>query len=186
MHEMFVTKQEKMHAWIANRKNDRKETTACHDETEASIKKMEPNSGVKEAVVERQEISNEEVTIHHMRACRSETAASQVATETEPDPGTMQSVEEHQEIPKEEAALMPVGGLKKWHRKRNLAAGRSQKPKGRIQANSESRRRLTVADRKMTRRAAVAWRKRNIFRKIGTQENCGPRGKFTAAGIKTI
>jgi hypothetical protein len=36
--------QEKMDASTANRKNDRKETTACHNEMEASIKKMEPNS----------------------------------------------------------------------------------------------------------------------------------------------
>jgi hypothetical protein len=49
--------------------------------------------------VERQKIPNEEVAIHSLRACRSETAASQEATKTEPDPGTMQSVEEHQEIP---------------------------------------------------------------------------------------
>jgi Spy/CpxP family protein refolding chaperone len=37
---MFRTNQEKMDAWIANRKFDRKEMTACHDEMEASIKKM--------------------------------------------------------------------------------------------------------------------------------------------------
>jgi Spy/CpxP family protein refolding chaperone len=39
MQEMFRTNQEKMDAWIASRMNDRKETTACHDEMEASIKK---------------------------------------------------------------------------------------------------------------------------------------------------
>jgi hypothetical protein len=85
----------------------------------------------------------------------------------------MQSVEEHQEIPKEEDAVMPVGGLRKRRRDRNLAAGRLQKPKGRIQASCESRRRLTIAGEKMTRCATVAWRKRNIFRKIWSEENCG-------------
>jgi hypothetical protein len=89
---------------------------------------MEPNSGEKEAVVERQEIPNEEVAIHSLRTCRSETVASQEAMETEPDIGTMQSVEEHQEIPKEEAAVMPVGRLKKRRRDRNLAAGSRQAP----------------------------------------------------------
>jgi hypothetical protein len=44
----------------------------------------------------------------------------------------MQSVEEHQEIPEEEAALMPVGGLRKWRRDWNLATGLRQKPKRRI------------------------------------------------------
>jgi hypothetical protein len=52
----------------------------------------------------------------------------------------MQSLEEHQEIPKEEAAMMPVGGLKKWCRDRNLAAGCRQKPKGRIQEEIDHRR----------------------------------------------
>jgi hypothetical protein len=36
----------------------------------------------------------------------------------------------------------------------------------------------------MSRRATVAWRKRNVFRKIGTQGMCGPRKRLTAAGIK--
>jgi hypothetical protein len=51
MQKMFGTNQEKMDTWIANRKNDRKETTACHNEMEANIKKMEPNSGENVAVV---------------------------------------------------------------------------------------------------------------------------------------
>jgi hypothetical protein len=58
---------------------------------------------------------------------------------TEPDPEMMQSIGEHQEIPKEEAAVMPVGGLRKRRRDRNLTAGCRQKPKGRIQARRESR-----------------------------------------------
>jgi hypothetical protein len=92
--------EEKMDAWITNMKDDREETTACQYEMETSLKNMEPNSGEKKAVVKRQKISNEEVAVHSLRACRSETAASQEATETEPDPGMMQSVEGHQEIPK--------------------------------------------------------------------------------------
>jgi hypothetical protein len=93
-----------MDAWIANRKNDREETTPCQYETGASIKKMEPNPGEKETAVERQEIPNEEIAVHFPRACRCETAASQEAAganteKTGPEPGMMQSVEEHQEIP---------------------------------------------------------------------------------------
>jgi hypothetical protein len=94
----------------------------------------------------------------------------------------MQSVEEHQEIHKEDAAVMPVGGLRKQHRDWNLTAGHRQKPKRRIQASCESRRRLTVAG-KMTRRATVAWCKRNIFRRIVTKENCGPWSILTASRI---
>jgi hypothetical protein len=68
---------------------------------EASIKKMEPNSGEKETVVERQKIPNEEVAIHSPRACRNETTtACHEATERDPekietDPGMMHFVAEH-------------------------------------------------------------------------------------------
>jgi hypothetical protein len=106
-----------------------------------------------------------------------------MATDTEkiqPDPRMMQSVVEHQEVPKEDATVMPVGGLRKWYRNWNLTAGRHQKPKGRIQASCESRRRLTVAGRKTTRRARVAWRRKNV-RKISTQGNCGQWIKLAAA-----
>jgi hypothetical protein len=178
--KMIAAFKGKMDARIANIKVARKMTTACQEVTGANPEKIEPNSGEEEAVVEQQEIPNEEVAVHSLTACRSETAASQEATKTEPDPGKMQSVEEHQEIPKQEAAVMPVGGLRKRRRDRNLAAGRRQKPKRRIRAS----RRLTVACRKTTRRATVAWRKRNVFRRIGTQGNCGPRKRLTAAGIK--
>jgi hypothetical protein len=57
----------------------------------------------------------------------------------------MQSVAVHQEVPKAKAAVKPVGGQRKRRGERNLVAGRSQNPKGRIQASCESRKRLTVA-----------------------------------------
>jgi hypothetical protein len=59
--------------------------------------------------------------------CQETTEAN--TEKTEPHPGTMQYMEEHQEIPKEEATVMPVRGLRKRHRDRNLATGRRQKPK---------------------------------------------------------
>jgi hypothetical protein len=117
-------------AWITDIKDASKKTMDRLPRCEGTNpEKMEPNSGEREAVMDRQEIPNEEVAVHSQRACRSETAASQEDTETKPDPGKMQSVEEHQEIPKEEAAAMPVGGLRKRRRDRNLAAGLRQKPK---------------------------------------------------------
>jgi hypothetical protein len=45
---------------------------------------------------------------------------------------------------------------------------------------------LTVAGKKMTRLATVAYHKRNISIKIGRQENCVPRKRLTAAGIRMI
>jgi hypothetical protein len=124
--------EEKIDAWIVSMKDDREETTVCQYAIVTSLKNVEPNSGEKEAIVELQKIPNEEVAIHSLRTCRSETAPSQEATETKPDLGTMQSVEEHQEIPKKEEAVMPVGGLRKRRRDRNLAWGCRQKSNGRI------------------------------------------------------
>jgi hypothetical protein len=43
---------------------------------------------------------------------------------------------------------------------------------------------LVAACRKVSRCAAVAWRRRNIFRDIRTQGNCGPRQELGAAGIR--
>jgi hypothetical protein len=166
--------QEKMDVLIANRKDDRKETS-CQETTEAHLE-CEKQTSV--------DMESEEVAIHSLKECRSEKAASQKVTETEADPGKMQSVEEHQEIPKEEAALMPVGGLRKRRRDRNLAAGCHQKPKRRIRASCESRR-LTITGKKMTRRATVARRKRNVLRRIGTQGNCEPHKEFATARIRT-
>jgi membrane protein involved in colicin uptake len=60
-----------------------KETTACHEATEADTEKIQP------------------------------------------DPGMMQSVGEHQEVLKE-ASVMPVGGLRKRRRDRNLARSRRE------------------------------------------------------------
>jgi hypothetical protein len=180
--KMIAAFKEKTDALIANIKTDRKETTACQYAMETSLKKIEPNSEEKETVVEQHDIPNEEVAVHSLRTCRSETAASQEDTEMKPDPEKMQSVEEHQKIPKEDTAVMPVGGLRKRRRDRNLAAGHRQKPKRRIRASCKSRRRLTVAGKKVTRRATVAWRKRNIFRRIVTQGNCGLRKRLVVTG----
>jgi hypothetical protein len=94
-----------------------------------------------------------------------ETTTCQEATETKPDPGMMQSIEEHQEIPKGEATVMPVGEPRKWRSVRNLAVERHKKRKERTRGKSGSRRKSAAAGRKVSRRAKVAWHKRNIARK---------------------
>jgi hypothetical protein len=54
----------------------------------------------------------------------NETTACNEAMETEPNPGMVQSIVGHLEIPKEDAAVMPVEGMRKRRRIRNLAAER--------------------------------------------------------------
>jgi hypothetical protein len=95
----------------------------------------------------------------------------------------MQSTEEHQEIPKGEAAVMPVAEARKRRRVRNLAAEHRQKRKEKTRGNRGSRRNSAAACRKLTRRAQVAWHKRNLVRRSGTQENCGPLKEFSAKGV---
>jgi hypothetical protein len=68
-----------------------------------------------------------------------------------------------------EAAVVSVGGRMRRCRDRNLAAGRLQKPKERIQASCESRKRLSVAGRKMTRCEGVVGLRRGVVRKDCTR-----------------
>jgi hypothetical protein len=93
----------------------------------------------------------------------------------------MQSVEEHQEVTKEEAAVMQVGEPRKRRRNWNLAAERRQKPKERTQGYCGSRNRVTIIDRKVSRRAAVARRRRDIFTQERTRVKRGLLEQLVAA-----
>jgi hypothetical protein len=87
----------------------------------------------------------------------------------------------NQEIPRVDAAVMPVGGMRKRCRGRNLAAECHQKPKETTQEKCGSRKRLVVARRGMTRCAKVAWQKGNVFRRKLTQGPCGSQKKKKTA-----
>jgi hypothetical protein len=117
-------------------------------------------------------------------ANRNETTAWNEGTKIEPDPRLMPSPEEHQEIPTEDTAVMLVGELRKRRRVRYLAAESLKKRKDRTRGNHGSRRKSPAACRKVSHHAKVAWRKGELFRKSGTQENCGPRKELTAAGMR--
>jgi hypothetical protein len=96
------------------------------------------------------------------KACQETTAYHEVTKadteKTEADPGMMLSIEEHQEIPKGEAAVMPVGGLRKRRRVRNLATVCHQKPKERTWGYCGSQKRVAVAgSRNVSHHAKVAW-----------------------------
>jgi hypothetical protein len=93
----------------------------------------------------------------------------------------MQSVEEHQETPTEDAVAIPVEEPKKRRRVQKLAAKHRQKPKKRNRGFCGSRKRVTVAGRRTSCHATVAWLKRKLFRRSGTQEHCGSRMIFAAA-----
>jgi hypothetical protein len=105
-------------------------------------------------------------------------------TLTEQSQEMMQSAEEHQEVPREDAAVKPVRGRKRRHRGRKEAAGRHGDPKELTRGDCGSRKKLAAACRKPSRRATVAWRKRNVFRKCWTHGNCGLRKEVTASRKK--
>lgn len=74
--------------------------------------------------------------------------------------------------------------MKKRQRGRHQAAARRGKPKELSRGDCGSRRKLAAACSKMSRRAAVAWRKRNVSRNICTEKNYGPRQELGAGGIR--
>jgi hypothetical protein len=117
-----------------------------------------------------------------MMACLGKMEAD--TEKTEPDPGLMQSTEKHQEITKGEAAVMPVGEPRKRRRVQSLAVECCQKRKERTRGNRGSRRKSATACRKVSHCARVAWYRKSVVRKIGTQENCGSCKEFAAAGIR--
>jgi hypothetical protein len=164
-----------IYACISDIKNDRNETTAYQDAMEANLVKMEPNPGEKVAAVELQEIPNEDVAIYSLRKYRKETMACQGTMDAR-----LESESEHREVPNEDAVLEPAKGRKMRRRGRKQAAGRRGEPKELTVGECGSRKQLAAACRKVSRRATVAWRKRNIFRKSRTQGNCGPRQELAA------
>jgi hypothetical protein len=91
--------------------------------------------------------------------------------------GMMQSVEKYQEVPKKETTDMPVGRLRKRRRDRTLAALRRQKAKGRSQSRCDSTKRVTVAGKKTSRSAKVAWLMRDIARRECTGDNVALRNQ---------
>jgi hypothetical protein len=111
-------------------------------------------------------MSFQETTEAHLE-CEEQTS---VSTESE---------EKHQEAAKEDV-VKPVKGRKKWHRGRKPAAWRRREPKELTRSDSGSGKKLAAACRKVSSCATVAWRKRNLLRKIGTQGKYGSRKRRAA------
>jgi hypothetical protein len=153
--------QEKMDASIASRKDDREEIMSCQEKMEPCLECDEPVS-------------------EDIKACHEATEAD--TEKIESYPGMMQFIAEHQVAPKEEAVVKQVKGRKKRRRGRKPVAGRYGEPKELTRSDCGSGKKLAAACRKASSCATVAWRKRNLLRRIGTQENCGPHKILTAAG----
>jgi hypothetical protein len=68
----------------------------------------------------------------------------------------MKSAAENQEVPNYEATVETIGALEDQYVDRNLAVGRRRQPKKRTQGDGGSRKKLTAAHRRITRRAVPA------------------------------
>jgi Skp family chaperone for outer membrane proteins len=168
--------QKKAEAGMAKLLEDKMDTKmdSYQEKSEASMAKLEEK--IEEIM---------EAFLTRIDTIREKTTTCNEATEkTEPDPDMMQSAEEHQDIPNEVTAVMPVRGLRKRCRVWKLAAEHLQKSKEGTRGYCESRRRVTVASKRTSHHATVAWQKRKLLSKSETQDNCGPLKNFAAAGMR--
>jgi hypothetical protein len=149
----------------------RNERTARQETMKANPEKMEP-------------IGRAIAILEQMIAMTKTNKEKIAATDLKGNPEEMECELEHQEAPKEDAVVKPVEGQNRRHRGRKQIARRRGEPKELNRGICGSRKKLAAACRKVSRRATVAWRKRNILRKSWTQRNCGLRKEVAAAGIK--
>jgi hypothetical protein len=117
-----------------------------------------------EKVTERQEIPKEGAAVANL----------------EQGPKEMESGAERQMVPMEEVERKS-SRTKKQPRGRRVAAGRRIKPTRMTRGDGKSEEKLVAACRKVYRCAAVAWRRRNIFRNLRTQGHDGLQQKLGAA-----
>jgi hypothetical protein len=129
---------------------------------------------------EHHKIPNREAAVTPVRGLRKQQRVRNLAMKRR------QKKQDKQDIPNEDAAVMPAVELRKQHRVRYLAAESRWKMRDRTRGNHGSRRKSAVARRKVSRHARVAWRKRKLIQRMGTQENCGPRKELSAAGVRKI
>jgi hypothetical protein len=102
-----------------------------------------------------------EAWIADMKACQEVMEANPEKREPEA---------EHRKVPKEDAIVKPAEGQRQRYRDRNLATELCHKLKERTWGNCGPQKRLTIAGRRLTHCAGVAWLQRNIVRKDWTRK----------------
>jgi hypothetical protein len=172
----------------------RKETVACQEMTEANPEEEEPSPQEITRRIEKTqvELPTVEASLDPLtkkleeKSERQEIPKEGAAVASleceEQGPKKWESGAERREVPTEKAAVKSSRISKKRPRGLHIAAGRRVRPTKLIRGDCESRRKLVAACKKVSRCAAVAWSRRNIFRDIRTQGNFGPRDEVTAAG----
>jgi hypothetical protein len=158
---------------LAEMRSSREKMDANQAKADANLKEITASMKNQELLV-RMEANQEKImamlnAYHEKMACQETMEACLECKE--PSPKERESEAERQEVPMEEATVKSSRIIKKWHRGPHLCAGRHVKPKKLTQGDCGSRGMLAAACRKVSHHATVAWRKRNLSRKIQTQVN---------------
>jgi hypothetical protein len=159
--EKMDSYQEKM---AADRKANKEESREANQELLTKMKE-DRKADQEKMAADKEDFLARMDAIHEKRmAMLDDHQRRMMATKKiEQNPKMMQSVEEHRDVPGEDVAVMPVKGLKKQRRGRKSTAGRRGEPKELNRGNCTSRRKLAAACRKVSRHAAVVWRKRKLY-----------------------
>jgi hypothetical protein len=165
-----------------NRGKDREDLKEMREEIKSGHAEMRSTVCAMRSELEETVQHEMRALIQPIRSKLDETTACNKATETKLDPVHKGASGD----PKGESAMILVGEPRKRRRVCNLAAERRQKRKERTRGYRGSGRKLAAACKRASRRAKVAWRKRNLFRRTGTQEICGSRKRVTITGRMTI
>jgi hypothetical protein len=147
------------------------------EKAEANLKEIMASMRNNQETLVRME-AKMEAAIHSIRSEPDEKIQHRIENIMECKESTLKDKEstvERRAVPTEEAAAKSSRIMKKWHRGRHLAAGRRVKPKKLTQGDCGSRWKLAAACRKVSRRAAATWRKRNLSRNIRTSEEINRR-----------
>jgi hypothetical protein len=178
------------------------DTMACREATEARLEEEKPASvDTKPAAAQQEEVPlvipvgepEEEMTsINRKKAMACQEMEERLEEQPTPLDRKPEAAEQRQ-VPVEDAELMPVGEPKKKRRRDR----KQRNMKNSTRENWGPQKKLAVArrgtsrcmevawqkktSRKMSRRATVAWRRRNIFREILTHGNCGLQKKVTVS-----
>jgi hypothetical protein len=166
--EMLAIIEAKIDAW--GEKMDA-ETRVTQAWTEAMLENMG-------ATHEEMEIGREPKTKVKTMACQK--MKSRLEEERPTSVETKPEVETQDEVPNVDAVVQPVKGRKRRYRGKRKAARLRGKPKELTRGDCGSRRKLTAACRKVSRRATVARLRRDVFVKEWTQNQDGCQKKCVA------
>jgi hypothetical protein len=191
--ENFWAKMDAFHEERMAMIDDEKKRIMATWNTHTETKKIETDPGMMQSAEEHQDTISEDVAVMPVKGLKNDEKKRMMATwnthtetkKIKTDPGMMQSAEEHQYTISEDVAVMPVKGLKKRSRGRKWTAGRRGEPKELTRGNGGSRKKLAAACRKVSRHAAVVWKKRKLFRISETCTYFGLRKGVTVADRRT-